>query len=313
MKYEYLNRFILVLAAVCLMGGGSTAQKARHKAAQKAPPVRQYPIFAVRSARSSGPVTLEPLAVIAGGKVSAFPGAGDTVSQKTFAAKYYKPGSTYNVIFGGTKVGTVIVKSGDTADECSGNRAQASFSPPLPNIKGLVMALATNAPLTGAAGQRRMPTADERKEIEQLVRSEFIEKKVSEAALKKLRYQNLTAMGIDRERDVAFVGSYWTETSSERRDLLFFIAEKNAGGKYLFSYKNYSAIKPADVMSGDLKDLDGGIGHELLLDIFDYDGDGVSEVFTITQAFEGNNFQVYKRKAGKWDQVLQTYNYHCAY
>jgi hypothetical protein len=51
----------------------------------------------------------------------------------------------------------------------------------------------------------------------------------------------------------------------------------------------------------------------LLLDIFDTDGDGVSEIFTIDQAFEGNNFNVYKRDKDEWSKILETYNYHCGY
>jgi hypothetical protein len=68
-----------------------------------------------------------------------------------------------------------------------------------------------------------------------------------------------------------------------------------------------------DVMSGDLKDLDGGRGSELLLDLLDYDEDGVKEIFTIGQAFEGNNFYVYKRSGDKWNKVLETYRYRCAF
>ena len=66
-------------------------------------------------------------------------------------------------------------------------------------------------------------------------------------------------------------------------------------------------------MTNDLKDLDGGRGSELLLDVLDADGDGVKEVFTIGQAFEGNNYYVYKRAAGKWTKVFEAYRYRCAF
>ena len=66
-------------------------------------------------------------------------------------------------------------------------------------------------------------------------------------------------------------------------------------------------------MSGDLKDVDNGILHELLIDTFDYDNDGIAEVFTTTQAFEGRNFQVYRRQSGKWMSVFKSYNYRCGY
>jgi hypothetical protein len=206
------------------------------------------------------------------------------------------------------------VKSSDPTSECGKNLAQVSLSPANASIKGLVMALATNAKLENLPQSvRRRPTPDERSEIEKLVRAELKDQDVPDAALKKLRYQNLTAIDVDRDGEPEFVGSYWTETAADRRDLLFLIAEKNGDSTYSLSYKDYSKVTPNDVMSGELKDLDGGTGHELLLDIFDHDNDGISEIFTVSQAFEGNNFYVYKRRDGKWERVLETYNYHCAY
>jgi hypothetical protein len=67
------------------------------------------------------------------------------------------------------------------------------------------------------------------------------------------------------------------------------------------------------MMSSDLKDVDAGRGAELLLDVLDYDGDGVKELFTITQAFEGNNYYVYKRDGVTWKKVHETYVYRCAF
>ena len=66
-------------------------------------------------------------------------------------------------------------------------------------------------------------------------------------------------------------------------------------------------------MSGDIKDLDTGILHELLLDVFDIEGDGVSEIFTIGQAFEGNNYYAYRKEGTTWKRIFETYVYRCAY
>ena len=66
-------------------------------------------------------------------------------------------------------------------------------------------------------------------------------------------------------------------------------------------------------MSGNIKDVDDGIYHETLLDVYDIDGDGVAELFTHTQSFEGAGFAVYSRAGGKWTKVFDGANYHCAY
>lgn len=312
MKHFISNKLVLVPAMVCLIFGGVFAQRSRQRPKAAAAP--EYPIFAVSDDTGNGPVMMEPIGVIRGGKIVAASMDTRPTSIKAFQGKYYKANTQYGLIFGGAPAGKVSVIPGDLNGECSGNRAEASFSPSRSNIKGLVMALATNAKLAGAVkGLRRMPTRDERALIEDLVRSEFVAEKVPGGPTKKLRYQNLTALDIDHDGKPEFVGSYWVETSAERRDLLFFIAESNADGKYASTYKEHSDVTPDDVMSGEVKDLDGGIGHELLLDVFDYDADGVSEVFTIAKAFEGNNFHVYKRRAGSWERVFENYNYHCAY
>ena len=93
--------------------------------------------------------------------------------------------------------------------------------------------------------------------------------------------QNLTAL--DSDASVEFVGSYWIEVDKLTRGLVFLIAEKTVEGKYAIGHNVFSTIDQAGTMSGDVKDVDGGVYHELLLDAFDYDGDGVAEIFTYTQ------------------------------
>ncbi len=175
------------------------------------------------------------------------------------------------------------------------------------------MGLATNQnPAKTVSGVRRLPTAAERAEIESLVRAEFTKQGVSAKAVKNMKYYNLTALDVDADGKAEMVGSFWTENLPKERNLLFFIAEKNKGGKYNFGYSEYEKITPDKVMSGNLKDLDE-LGGELLLDTFEYNGDASAEIFTINKAFEGNNFHVYSRQNGKWKRVFEGYNYHCAY
>jgi hypothetical protein len=178
-------------------------------------------------------------------------------------------------------------------------------------LKGLVMGLATNVPLKSTAPlYRRRPTAAERDEIEKLVRAEYSKQKLTPETL---RYQNLTALDLDHDGKAEMVGSYWVEVDKAKRGLLFFIAEKGDGGKYSFGHHEYRLIDQGEVMSGEIKSVDEGVYHELLLDAFDYDGDGNSEVFTYTQSFEGAGFTVYRRDGGKWTKAFEGSNYHCAF
>ncbi len=303
MKTKISRQLILAVALAALCCVPAIAQK--KKPASTAPrPI----IFAVLSDGS----TLEPIATVVGGKLIAPVNGGDEQAKiVAFDKSYYKAGTSYRLIFGGANAGTVKVKSSDPTADCSRNMGDVTTTSASAKLKGLVMGLATNVTgKTAATVFRRKPTAREKAEIETLVRAEFQKQKITP---KELRYQNLTAIDIDRDGNAEFVGSYWTEVNATTRALLFFVAEQGAGGKYSLAFKEFRTIDQTDVMSGDIKDIDQGVYHELLLDSFDYNGDGTAEIFTYTQSFEGTNFTVYNRAGGKWVKGYEFSNYHCGY
>lgn len=256
---------------------------------------------------------VEPIVQIEKGKIIELESSGENV-WKDFAKTYYMPKTTYNLIFGGIANGKVsVVKSAEDSD-CAKSMATVTTTSAKAKLKGLVMALATDMPIkAGSFGTRRTPTLAERTEIEKLVKAEMAKNKVSAANLKGLRYHNLTALDVNNDKSAEFVGSYWLPLTATSRAMLFFIAEKGADGKFYLSHSEFNSVKQDDVMSGDIKDLDKGIYHELLLDVLDIDADGTAEIFTIGQAFEGNNFHIYKRESGKWTKIKDVYIYHCGF
>jgi hypothetical protein len=259
--------------------------------------------------------TIEPVALIEKGKLVA-PANGMDSGEKLaeFGKNYYKPKTRYQLVFGGIGHGFVTVNSANAESECGKNLAKTSFTATKAKIKGLVMGLATNAKLPeNVSGLRRMPTPAERAEVEKLVRAEFVKNKVSANALKKLNYHNLTALDVNNDGKPEFVGSYYVTNSPKERSTLFFITEKNQNGKLYFGISQNEHFTPENVMSGQIEHLDEGIYHRLLLDVFDYDSDGISEIFIIAKAFEGNNFFVYRRQKGNWVQDYEFSNYHCAF
>lgn len=254
---------------------------------------------------------LEPIAYVNKGKLeSTVDGADENSIIAAFNKTYYKVGAVYKLVFGSADAGTVTVKSSDVGAECSRNMAMTVTKSTRTPLKGLVMGLATNAVVKNANNVRRRPTPAERTEIDALVKSEFVAQNLTP---KTLHYHNLTAMDLENDGKVEFVGSYWIEIDNLTRGLLFFIAAQNKSGKYTFGHKDYRAIDQASVMSGDIKNVDEGVYHELLLDAFDYNGDGVSEVFTYTQSFEGAGFGVYAKDGSGWKNVFEDSNYHCGY
>jgi hypothetical protein len=255
--------------------------------------------------------TLEPLAKIENGKLlQTVSGGDDSAILTAFSKTYYAPKTNYNLIFGGNVAGTASVIKNDPKQECSSNMATATVKSAKAKLKGNVMALATNlTPAKAGSGVRRLPTAAERSEIEKLVSAEFTR---NGETVKTLKYHNLTAIDVDNDKSIEFVGSYWLATSAKTRALLFFIAEKDKDG-YAIGISEFRTVKEEEVMSGEIKAVDEGIYNELFLDYLDYNGDGVGEIFTYVQAFEGAGFNAYQKKNGKWERILEASNYHCGY
>jgi hypothetical protein len=251
---------------------------------------------------------IEPIGLIEEGKLNDF---GEKVN---FDKTFYSTKNTYSLIFGGSVDGKVDVTRSLVGTECGGKTAEVNVTAERAKLSLFVAALATNISYKSKLPfYRRLPTKEERGEIENLVKGEFRKNGVSSSTANKLQYHNLTAIDVNGDDIPEMVGSYWLSPKNDERRLLFFIAEKAAGGAYSITYRSVSNLKAKDVMSGDMKDVDNGILHELLVDSIDIDGDGTAEIFTTLQAFEGRNFYAYKKANGRWMRIFTSYNYRCGY
>lgn len=300
--YKLIRFGILSLTAMLLLSFSVSAQKT-----VKPKPKNQI-IFAVLN---DGRV-IEPVAKLENGKLMQTVSGGDSDDiLGAFNKLYYKPKTAYSLVFGGKVAGTVSVIKNDPSAECSSNIATVATKSTRAKLKGFVMGLATDIKITKpTSGVRRMPTAAERLEIEKLVVTEFAKNKVS---AKPLRSHNLTALDIDGDGKIEFVGTYWIATSKTERAKMFFIADRVRGDKLSLALVNFDSVKQEDVMSGEISSIDEGVYHEMLLDVLDYNNDGVAEIFSYVQSFEGASFNAYQRNEGTWERVLEASNYHCGY
>ena len=280
--------------------------------AQKRPAQPKTVIFAVLN---DGKV-VEPIGYVGpkGVMTKSIDGASEQSVLNSFHRTYFAKGKSYSLIFGGKSAGNVTVVSSEPRGECVNFTAGVTTRTTRTPLKGNIMGLATNSKiLKPGSGTRRLPTSAERDEIETLVRDYFTRSSEPAAVAKDLKYHNLTAIDVNNDGKSEMVGSYWVEPSAKERHLLFFIADLDQNKKYRFGYHNSRKFKEETVMSGDVKDVDGGIYHELLLDTFDVDGDGDSEIFSIVKGFEGAGFFMLKRKGERWETNYEGQNYHCGY
>jgi len=313
MKNNLMKKTKLIFVGILIALISVSATDAQRRRSRVKPKVKPQPIiFAVVN---DGQM-IEPLGLVDKGNLEAATGGdGDEKDLAAFAKSYYQPKTTYQLVFGGADAGTVTVTGSNAKADCNKNMAQITVQSKKTKLKGFVMALATSDLADKSiTGVRRLPTAAERAEIETLVRAEFVKQSVTASAAKNLKYHNLTALDVDNDKRAEMVGTFWVETAPTTRALLFFIADKNANGKYAIGLSEFKTIKQDELMSGaDIKTVDEGIYHERLLDALEYDGDTSAEIFTYTQSFEGSSFSAYSRREGKWEKAFEGSNYHCAY
>jgi hypothetical protein len=303
MKKLNLAALVVLVCAAGVLGQSKTA---RPKPQVVSSATRQI-VFAVLNSGT----TLEPIGYVSKGKLSeTVNGSGDKNEIKSFAKTYYKSNQSYALIFGGAKSGTVSVKSSNANAECAPNTANIRVSGSV-HLSKLIMGLGTNLPVKTSGSTRRKPTASEKAEADAIATAEFLKEKLT---AKTLRYQNLTAINVGGSNGDVLVGSYWIELDKLTRGLLFFIAEKGRNGKYTVGYRDYRKIDQGDMMSGtNISAVDDGMYHELLLDYLDINGDGVAEIFTYQQGFEGSGFVAFQRSGSHWAKAYEFDNYHCGY
>ena len=204
-KSKYMRKISIFVLLLMF----STLPLSAQKRKPKYKPVVQKPapnkvVFAVLNDGK----TIEPILKLDKGQlVKASDGSDDSAAVKRFSEAYYKPKTQYNLIFGGKVNGTVSVIKNDPTAECSSNMAEVLTKSSRANLKGKVMALATDLkPAKPTSGTRRLPTFPERDEVNKLVEAEFAKHNISG---KKIDYHNLTALDVDDDKSIEFIGSFW--------------------------------------------------------------------------------------------------------
>ena len=255
---------------------------------------------------------IEPIGFLLSGKFVSS-GEGKDPGMGGEVTPYLAAGKTYSIIFGGSANGsTKVVKQ--ITGECAGKSAEVTSTPTSATLKGYVMAVATDGTFTlKTPAVRRLPSDTERAAVEKLVREEFTKQKVPSSALNTLNYLNLTAIDLERNGNADLVGTYWVAPSESQRALLYVVVEMDSSKNYKLTYSEFDDYSQEEVMSGNIKDIDTGIYHNLMLDYVDIDADGIGEIVNTAQAFEGRNFSVLKREGGYWNKIHESYNYRCGF
>ena len=253
-------------------------------------------IFAVLRSPDNN-VAIEPVVIIERGRFVKPPEGvdkdangkfSDTLASARFAAKYYRTGHQYHLLFGAGKAGIATVTR-RTSLACISLSAAVRLETSA-KIGGAVEALATDSDSLGSPeGSRRAASAAEREAAVGLARRAYRQKGVSASLIQKMTVFNLTAADLNHDGNTELIGSFRID-DPEGAYVLFLIMERNAGANFGVALQRY--------------DKGNELGEDLV-DYLDLDGDGIDEVITRIAGYESYEYAIYKKKDKKWRAVYQ--------
>lgn len=288
MRFRRTVCFLLILLAVFV---GAQSDNRAQDTEKKLTHTRAV-LFAVSGGDG---INLDPIVIIDRGRYVKPPDGveeengrfKDTPQSSKFAAEYYRPGHSYQLLFGGGKIGSAAVikrKSLACVSLAAGVRLQTSQK-----LGGWVRALATDSDSLGSPeSSRRALSPTERSTVLELARRTYRQRSAPAALINSITVTNLTAVDLDHDGNPEFVGSFRIERD-EKAYLLFLIAGKH-GDNYKVELQRYG------------EGLEDG---EDFIDELDVDGDGIGEVITQVTGSESWEYAIYKRKEGRWQAVYK--------
>jgi hypothetical protein len=272
----------------------------------------QQILFAVRDYTRSGVVysgagkdiqtLVEPFAYVIKGKLVDIPGETDG---KTFENSFYSETKRYTLYSAGRAAGYVQIRQSAFDIQCESLAASVQASPP-DAVRGMRMALASDARFRDGGLRRRPPSKDERHVAVELAVTEYVKNKVEIALARKAEGRNITV--IEGGTVPMMVASFAVGESAKGPDSdgfdtlhsVFLIAERTDAGQYNTTLVWFH--------SG----TESGIETQDFVDVLDIDGDGTPEIVTQFGYYESNAYHVYKKKTdGKWTDIYSNFGSGC--
>jgi hypothetical protein len=246
---------------------------------------------------------MDALVIINKGKYIDPVGEGDSNAMKPFAEKYFQAGEHYRLLLGGGEVGTATVKS--SGEGCNTIHSTVNLESSA-KIGGRIKGLATDSETLGKkASSRRALTSNERAAVMTLVKNIYRQHKISNALLQRsLKVNNLTATDLNGDGQFEVIGDFQiaiasTSTEGPRRDLFLIATPLGAG--YKAELANFQSYR-----------MNSGFGRGVgFVDQLDIDGDGIAEVVTINEGFDGYGYSIYKKQGGRWREIYSVMGDAC--
>jgi len=257
-------------------------------------------LFVVESgekmAKRKGDLVLHPVLVIRRGRLVEPPCPDPEQDQYTpasarFAARYFRAGKQYRLLFGGSDAAVIRIVSDDrdTVNFVATARPIGSFA-----LRGPAALATDSAALGHKKPSRRAATAAQRRQAVALAAGIFRRHGLPARSVRKMQVLNLTAGDLYGDGRTELIGSFQV-FRREAEQNLFVIFEPRGSG-FRTSLVQYHPSKDPDREDAQT---------ETLVDWLDLDGDGTAEVVTESGYYESADYAIYRRRGGRWRVVYE--------
>lgn len=274
------------------------AQSRIKKDSKKRAPERV--IFAIENSDPYGALLIEPVVIIDRGRFIqpiGFDVEEDNVKYQQFISNYYKKGTSYPILFGGSKLGTVIIDEQIDAGCSSIAKVQLKTSI---NVEGETRVLATTSHSTRVRKSfRRGADQSEKSAMLLLAEKIYQEKGIPKDQLKNISIVSLDAIDFNGDGKAELAGSFTIgEEVTQNRPVLFrlFIVAERQNTTYKASLSLYNEAPESGT----------DIWQELFVDQIDLDGDGIDElIIKEINTSRNTGYLIYKKKHGQWIKIYE--------
>jgi hypothetical protein len=216
-------------------------------------------------------------------------------AQQDVIDDYYQPGAKYDVFRGGMKRGTVSVLPADNGACQPIQRAAQRSGQPTPHWRSADAVAGESLGLHLRKSPLRSPTDAESRELLAIVRRVFAIKAVPAAALIDIKSENVVATDLNGDGRVDFIGSFLVRDSRDTH-VLFAVVMRDASGTLRADVIRYDRSMSA-------KD-DSAAKNWTLVDVEDFDGDGVDEIIVEGHGWEWSWYDILKwRREAEWEVI----------
>jgi hypothetical protein len=255
-------------------------------------------IFAIENNNAYGTLLIEPVVIIDRGRFIqpiGFDVEEDNVKYQKFVSNYYKKGTSYPLLFGGSKLGTATID--EQIDAGCSTIAKVQLKTSI-NVEGETRILATTSQAVGVKKSfRRGVDQSEKSAMLLLAEKIYQEKGVPKDQVKNISTVSLDAIDFNGDGKAELVGSFTIgEEVTEKSPILFrlFIVAERQNITYKASLSLYNEAPESGT----------DIWQRLFVDQKDLDGDGIKELI-IKDIYTSRNtgYLIYKKKHGQWIQI----------